>query len=1170
MIVIGWACAWLAAFAQGQASAAVGLSDLTGAWQLFVDDNAVASREGVTRTYHAFQKYAGNPVMVADKAWEGANVYIYGTVLPNESGPGYRMWYHSLNLSVPAADRVHANYATSDDGITWAKPELGIISYNGSKANNMFILPGNCPCVMHTPWDAGIQRPYKLMRGGPWSVFSGAYSLDALHWTEDALSRCPTASDECTFAWDPLRQKYMGFPKVFATVNGVSRRSTGVWATSNFDDWPSGTNLILAPDSWDDRWVSAGSGQNTQFYGMCGFAYESMYIGFLWVFRVTGQISGADDGPIFIEIVTSHDGTHWRRQEGDRPPILPVGPSGAWDDGMVFTAIQPLVEGDTLRLYYGGFNGTHAEESAWHAGIGMATLRKDGFASLDASATPGTITTKRINGASGQLQVNCSVAAGGSLKVEVLNASGAVVPGYSAADCDVIQGDHVDQVVTWGAQTGLPAAVNPIRLRFVMQNASVYSFMPGEGAQLWAEAAAPTLAVLYDFERETGQTAHDKVVSDGAQDPTFQGDVRISTDPAFAVFGAHSAAFGYGTSTPTLLTVPGTSNLGVNFTLAAMVNSATGEYARIFSTPGVAWGTANMGLTLDYDPSGVVIPGLRLTCKGTEIVSSSLNLAAGQYHHVAVTYNDGRVYLYLDGVAVGNGYVSRGDPVLLPGELRVGGDSTSVADARFIGYMDDILVTGRTLSAAEVASLAQAGASAFYGVARVPADFDGDGDVDQADLAAFLACANGSNVPPACQSTAGVQQSAAPLAALDSQQTAATTSVVSINFLENWDSYAVGYTDPAYVARWPAVLGTARYKINTACPSSSPNNLRAGSGDSCAISHDLVPDLQALLSGAVEVAGTDAVPLALSYNACLQGSLEYADVIVELSKGEVHAPGTNSDTVLPVLAFGMASAIHSPNAQPWFFNGQCWQSTNVLKTSADPNVLSMKVRGNTVLLSGGAGSVVQSRAYRGGFDRITIRSQLNTVVGRLLDDIKLTGGQIVGPCTVPPVVTSIAPASGRGDERVSMVIEGSGFPVGFTQVRLVKEGQADIMASQVSVAADGQSLTCMLPLDLYAAIPGTWDVVVNTPSCANVVVSGAFTISRRPRPTWRPISTTTATLTSPTSASSSAATAGRATFPIRIVRIERTCQTRAGGNSVARSQPPVEWLGQDVAPHRRW
>jgi hypothetical protein len=51
------------------------------------------------------------------------------------------------------------------------------------------------------------------------------------------------------------------------------------------------------------------------------------------------------------------------------------------------------------------------------------------------------------------------------------------------------------------------------------------------------------------------------------------------------------------------------------------------------------------------------------------------------------------------------------------------------------------------------------------------------------------------------------------------------------------------------------------------------------------------------------------------------------------------------------------------------------------------------------------------------------------------------------------------------------------------------------VASQVNVAADEQSLTCVLALDLYAATPGAWDVLVSTPSCPNVVVSGAFTVT---------------------------------------------------------------------------
>lgn len=107
-------------------------ADLTGSWQLLVDDYLVDKKENIKRTYHSFTKYQENPVLVADKPWEGRIAYVYGTVLPNEEANGYRIWYQSWGGE-------YANlYATGKDGLTWVKPELGIIDYKGSKANNIF------------------------------------------------------------------------------------------------------------------------------------------------------------------------------------------------------------------------------------------------------------------------------------------------------------------------------------------------------------------------------------------------------------------------------------------------------------------------------------------------------------------------------------------------------------------------------------------------------------------------------------------------------------------------------------------------------------------------------------------------------------------------------------------------------------------------------------------------------------------------------------------------------------------------------------------------------------------------------------------------------------------------------------------------------------------------
>jgi len=213
-----------------------------------------------------------------------------------------------------------------------------------------------------------------------------------------------------------------------------------------------------------------------------------MYIGFLWIFRATeldGELPGYLIGPCFVELVSSHDGLNWVREEGERPPILPLGPPGSWDDSMVFTARAPVVEGDTMKLWYGGFDEVHGTAlSKTRGSIGLATLRKDGFASLDAGPTTGTIMTKAIAETGGPLLVNYEANGGGSLKVEVLDVNSKVLSGYSQTDCVALTGNNLTQAVTWASHSELPVGMPLLRLRFLIQNASVYSFMAGESASI--------------------------------------------------------------------------------------------------------------------------------------------------------------------------------------------------------------------------------------------------------------------------------------------------------------------------------------------------------------------------------------------------------------------------------------------------------------------------------------------------------------------------------------------------------------------------------------------------------------------------------------------------------------------------------------------------------------
>ena len=667
---VGLALFMLAA-APGPTAAQTGqLGDLTGPWQLFVDDYLVASRSGVVRAYHAFERYAGNPVLVPDRPYEGSISYVYGTVLPNPphaAGPGYRMWYQCyaggyLNL-----------YAVSNDGIHWTKPNLGLVNYGGSTQNNILFRRTNedhTPQVMHTPWDADPQRRYRMInfdygRTAPDHTVSGYWggtSPDGIVWIAPAEPANPVLKDPGdvgNFLWDPHLSRYTGYPKKFTTVRGFNRRCVGFSATTEFMSWPE-SRMILVPDEFDDRWVTQ-AGQRTEFYGLSAFPYESMYIGFLWVFRIT---DGNNDGPIFIELVTSHDGVNFVRQEQPRPPILPLGPSGSWEDGMVFTTNHPLVEGGLIKQWYGGFSNTHSQAGVPEtAAVGLATLRKDGFASLDAGNEPGIVTTHKLVNTAGPLRLNYS-APSGSIRVEVLGDDGQPLAGYGRLDCDLLQGDSVDQPVTWGPLTELPAGSSSIRLRFILQDASLYSFTAGPDAK----AATGTLAAAYTFEGDSGQSAADKMPTDGLTKLSFTDNAAVSEVSANAAFGSASAELSGNGSPMQYLEMDPTFTLGREFTLAAMVKSAISAPARLFTT---APGEGPDTLVLKMDPSGASGAGLCCEFKGAAVESPPLQFADGNYHHVGMTYTDGEVALFLDGQQVGQGTVP-GGAVWLNSNLRVG------------------------------------------------------------------------------------------------------------------------------------------------------------------------------------------------------------------------------------------------------------------------------------------------------------------------------------------------------------------------------------------------------------------------------------------------------------------------------------------------------------------
>ena len=99
------------------------------------------------------------------------------------------------------------------------------------------------------------------------------------------------------------------------------------------------------------------------------------------------------------------------------------------------------------------------------------------FASAQAPYAGGELTTKPLTFKGGELSINFGTSAAGSVRVEIQDASGKAIPGFSLADATEQIGNEIARTVTWKGGSDVAAlAGKPVRLRFVMKDADLYSF----------------------------------------------------------------------------------------------------------------------------------------------------------------------------------------------------------------------------------------------------------------------------------------------------------------------------------------------------------------------------------------------------------------------------------------------------------------------------------------------------------------------------------------------------------------------------------------------------------------------------------------------------------------------------------------------------------------------
>ena len=119
-------------------------------------------------------------------------------------------------------------------------------------------------------------------------------------------------------------------------------------------------------------------------------------------------------------------------------------------------------------------------EGYWREGEGRLrryAIRLDGFASVQAPYAGGEVLTKPLVFAGNELSINFSTSAAGSVRVEIQDPAGKPFPGHMLKECNEIVGDEVEQTVAWKNTNDVTQLAGlPVRLRFVMKDANLYSF----------------------------------------------------------------------------------------------------------------------------------------------------------------------------------------------------------------------------------------------------------------------------------------------------------------------------------------------------------------------------------------------------------------------------------------------------------------------------------------------------------------------------------------------------------------------------------------------------------------------------------------------------------------------------------------------------------------------
>lgn len=438
----------------------------------FLDQANIEAATGITFGVNRPTKYAGNPISAG---WESNNWD------PEKVGVSYvrkvddiiKMWIMAYDYDVGTGYQ-NTYQESTDGGIIFIKPRLGLVNWGGSTSNNLYL--GDTYQITGIDFDEDNDRYVATA-----DVWPG-YGIGLFVAT---ISRADWESTS------PIKKNNWALQKAISYNNNpfyteastLWKRPDGRWIVyaqaghtaelRSTHAWLSDTVNLSGTWTYQGAVISAVSQSNQKYCLGVHELTSSLLLGFVSTYNKSTELMDR------IELWVSRNGLDWILVDSQ---WLTTGLT--WDSELILSYNSFIELEDEDRFYYSGGSEDHATYPRYSS-IGFASLPSGRLGKATVTGGVGIreiISTPQDNPAGEAVLLKATSTANNRVRVGLVDENNVVIPGYSKEECILYAKDANTYEVHWGGKA--PPTTGSFKIIYELENgAALYGAVPGVASQ---------------------------------------------------------------------------------------------------------------------------------------------------------------------------------------------------------------------------------------------------------------------------------------------------------------------------------------------------------------------------------------------------------------------------------------------------------------------------------------------------------------------------------------------------------------------------------------------------------------------------------------------------------------------------------------------------------------